>query len=57
MVNIINLFECRPHSFWVIMKNIDNPKIENGGAEFIEASLTGHYDHGKVICLVKKRDT
>ena len=39
------------------MKNIDNPKIENGGAGFIEASLTGHYDHGKVICYVKKRDT
>ena len=36
------------------MKNIDNPKIENGGAEFIEASLTGHYDHGKVICSLKK---
>ena len=35
------------------MKNIDNPKRENVGAEFIEASLTGHYDHGKVICPLK----
>ena len=50
MVNKINLFEFRPQSFWVIMKNIDNPKIENVGAGFIEASLSGHYDHGKVIC-------
>ena len=50
MVYKINLFEFRPQSFWVIMKNIVNPKIENVGAEFIEASLSGHYDHGKVIC-------
>ena len=38
------------------MKNIDNPKIEHGGTEFIEASLTGHYDHGKVICPIKNHD-
>ena len=53
VVNKISLFEFRPQSFWVIMKNIDNSKIENVGAEFIEASLSGHYDHGKVIMLSK----
>ena len=40
--------QFRPQSFWVIARNLNEGSSEQGNIEFLEATLTGHFDHGKV---------
>ena len=39
----------RPQRFWIMIKVIGENLISSNQSEFIELSLTGHYDNGKVL--------